>query len=209
VLCLFLSFSLSVNAQDEGKAKADSSKIARLNTRPDSSRLFQFRQKIESSKLVKLIQSEEHSPGKAALFSAVVPGWGQAYNRKYWKIPIVYAGLAAVGYFVVDNQKGYSICRDDYIRLHQDTSAAVLQNPYGLTTKSALLQQMSAFRDDRDLFVLITAAVWGLNVLDANVDGHFFNYDVSDDLSLNISPAIFRMPGRNDYIGLNLVFELH
>ncbi len=168
----------------------------------------QIKARADSSKFLKIMRSSEHSAGKAAIYSAIIPGWGQAYNRKYWKIPIVYAGLATVGYFVVDNQINYSLCRDDYITVYW-ALPRTLKNTNGYSTKSELLSAIDAYRKNRDLFVIVSAAVWLLNVVDANVDGHFYNYDISDDLSLNIFPAGWRMPDGNDYLGLNLVIALH
>ncbi|MBT3242336.1 MAG: hypothetical protein HN352_04240 [Bacteroidetes bacterium] len=168
----------------------------------------QLRAKADSSKLFQLLRSTEHSPSKSALYSALIPGWGQAYNRKYWKIPIVYAGLATVGYFIYDNHHNYVVCRDDYIRLYEDPEAEVF-NKDDIHTTSQLLPKIDEYRKNRDMSVIIMLAVWGLNVVDANVDGHFFNYDVSDDLSLILSPIQGYLPGKESYLGINLVFEMH
>jgi len=126
-----------------------------------------------------------HSPSRATILAAVIPGAGQAYNRKYWKIPIVYAGLTAAGYFLVTNQKNYKDSKRDYLAL-TDT----LESTENLSGKSAaeLLLDIDGYRRYRDLSVLALLAWHGLTIIDANVDAHFFNWDVSEDLSLRIRP---------------------
>ncbi len=173
---------------------------------PDSK--AQLKSKADSSQLVKLLRSEEHSATKAALFSALIPGWGQAYNKKYWKIPIVYTGLATVGYFIYDNHNNYIICRDDYIRVYNDPNAQIFNKDSAKTT-SALLPRIDEYRRKRDLSVIVLFAVWGLNVVDANVDGHFFSFDVSDDLSLNLQALSGYLPESKSYFGLSLMLDMH
>ena len=82
-------------------------------------------------------------------------------------------------------------------------------NKDDIHTTSQLLPKIDEYRKNRDMSVIIMLAVWGLNVVDANVDGHFFNYDVSDDLSLILSPIQGYLPGKESYLGINLVFEMH
>ncbi|MCD6347375.1 MAG: hypothetical protein J7L96_08155 [Bacteroidales bacterium] len=168
----------------------------------------QLRTKADSSNIARILRSSEHSAAKAAIFSALVPGWGQAYNKKYWKIPIVYAGLATVGYFIYDNHSNYLISRDDYIRIYNDPNATVY-NKNEINTKSGLLTLIDSYRKNRDLSVIIMFAVWGLNIVDANVDGHFYNFDINDDLTIFINPASGCLSVRKNYLGLSMTFELH
>jgi hypothetical protein len=125
---------------------------------------------------------KRHSPSRAAVLSAVLPGLGQAYNKKYWKIPIIYAGVASIGYFIYFNNSQYLEYKNLYI------AESELPNPdsryLGLYEDYA-----QAYRRNRDLSVIGLLAFWGLNVIDANVDAHFFNYDISPDLSLEVKPV--------------------
>ena len=169
----------------------------------DSTRI---RKNFQDLELVKVLKSSEHSARKATLYSALIPGWGQAYNRKYWKIPIVWGAIGGVGYYYFTNQHGYATYEDYYIALSQNPDTTL---PIGFTFLTVLYSDISKFRDNRDLSVLIMAAVWGLNVIDANVDGHFFNFDIDEDLSLNFQPASWFISDRKQAYGLSLVLTMH
>lgn len=150
---------------------------------------------------------EEHSAKVAGFASAIVPGLGQAYNKKYWKIPIVYAGLATAGYFIYYNYTVYSNFRNAYaLRIDSDSTTnlesfdiwyvtntqPVFLN--GLET-SGLQSVQDTYRGYLDLSVIIAFGVYALNIVDAVVDGQLYDFDVGDDLSLNVRPFI--VPGIN------------
>jgi len=134
-------------------------------------------------------------PTKAAMRSAILPGWGQAYNKKYWKIPIVYAALAVPAYTFVDNLNWYKKTRDAYsIRYYNDTSTVSDLPTDGidprlqpLTTESLRLYR-NEFRKNVDFSVLAFLLIWGLNVVDATVDAHLRSFNVTEDLSLKVKP---------------------
>lgn len=176
---------------------------------------LQAQKKIDEWKLVQLMKSEEHSAQKATLFSAVIPGWGQAYNKKYWKVPIVWAGLGGIGYFIYSNNSGYNRYKFYYILLSEypDAKITSIVNNDSISwvhnDLDRILNNISSFRKNRDLSVIVLLAWWGLNVVDANVDGHFFNFDIDEDLSLNLSPATIRMAGNRRAIGINLCLNLY
>jgi hypothetical protein len=145
---------------------------------------------------------EIHSPKKAALLS-LVPGLGQAYNKKYWKIPIVYAGLGGIGYFVGWNNKNYQTIKtayndftdedpltDSYLELegtkYYDLETSSGQNEY----KTVLNKQQDYYRRNRDLLIISMAAFYALNIIDASVDAHLFDFDISEDLSFNWQPSM-------------------
>jgi len=135
-----------------------------------------------------------HSVAKAAIFSAVLPGLGQAYNKKYWKIPIIYAGFVAIGYFVVTNNNEYTQFKEAYIYVANGDTVPT-DNPYvGKYNKTQLNDAMEFYRRNRDLSIIIGALWYTLNILEAYVDAHFFDYDISDDLSLHISPSAVNVP---------------
>jgi hypothetical protein len=135
-----------------------------------------------------------HSITKAAVFSAVLPGLGQAYNKKYWKIPVIYAGFAVIGYFIVDNNKEFVKYKEAYIyTANGDTS--YIDNPYvGKYNQSQLKEGMDFYKRNRDLSLILGGLWYTLNILEAFVDAHFFYYDISDDISMHVSPAAFSMP---------------
>jgi hypothetical protein len=160
-----------------------------------------------------------HSPKKAALYSAILPGLGQAYNKKYWKIPIVYGGFAALGYFIRWNNKEYSTAKQAYMDLTDkdpDTKSYMnlkqigyydLNNPTDVANlKTGLTSSQDYYRRNRDLLIIVTVAFYGLNIIDASVDGHFFNFDISDDLTMKVRPAMLQQKNQNIFC-LNCTFN--
>lgn len=137
---------------------------------------------------------KQHSPTRAAIFSAVLPGLGQAYNKKYWKIPIVYAGFGVLTYFIVANTNSYLDYNCAYIeKVNGNTNGnyADLVNRY---TEDQLLSSREYYRRNLDISVLLTALWYSLTILDAAVDAHLMTFDVSQDLSMKLSPAAIPLP---------------
>lgn len=122
------------------------------------------------------------SPSKAAFYSAILPGLGQAYNKKYWKIPIVYAALGTGIYFYVDNNKKYNRYRRAYKRRLAGFNDDEFQNI--VTDNNALIDAQEFYQRNRDLSLLLTVVAYVLNIVDANVDAHLLQFNVSDDLSV-------------------------
>jgi len=141
-----------------------------------------------------------HSPRKATIYSAVLPGLGQIYNRKYWKVPLVYGGFAALGYFINFNNAEYVKFRQAYSDIIDDDPNTISYtrlnvNPgflepdkIGQFTES-LRGAKDYWRRNRDLVVIGTAVFYAVNIIDASVDAHFFNFDISDDLTINWVPG--------------------
>jgi len=152
-----------------------------------------------------------HSPRKAAIRSAILPGWGQAYNKRYWKIPIVYAALGTSAYVFVDNVKWYRSLRYAYkVAYTRDTGnfqhVHVKLQRYVETGNTSFLQyQRNEFRRNIDYSVLVFILLWGLNVVDATVDAHLKSFDVSPDLSFKIKPGYSEMGGTH---GVSLVLAI-
>ncbi|MEO6168770.1 MAG: DUF5683 domain-containing protein [Chitinophagales bacterium] len=159
--------------------------------------------RIKSQKTFRLFP-EEHSPKTAGIASAIIPGLGQAYNKKYWKIPIIYAGLATAGYFIYYNYTIYNNFQKAYeLRGDGDTSTNLSSfNVWYITSTETIyidgyedtqLSELSnIYRRNGDLSVIVAAGIYALNIIDAVVDAHLFHFDVGDDLSLNVQP--FYMP---------------
>lgn len=137
----------------------------------------------------------KHDPHKATMRSLMIPGWGQAYNREYWKIPLVYAAIGIpIGTYIYNNT-WYKRTRDAYtIVVANDTANFGKINKklfyQGYPLDAASLQTYrNQFRRDRDYSLLITLFAWALNVVDATVFGHLKDFDVSDDLSMHVRPS--------------------
>lgn len=158
------------------------------------------------------VSKKKHSPRKAAIRSAILPGWGQAYNRKYWKMPIVYGALGTTAYIFNFNLKQYKRVGFAYkVLLKGDTSEykyvdADLRPFVESNASNALRNYRNQKRRDIDYSVLVFILFWALNVIDATVDAHLKEFDVSDELSLKIKP------GYNTQFNtatLSLVFDIH
>jgi len=147
------------------------------------------------------------SPATAAFYSAVLPGLGQAYNKKYWKIPIVYAALGTGMYFVIDNQKEYDRYRDAYklrISGRPDEFDGTGTNPN--VSEAGLIRAQEVLKKNRDLAIFITIGLYALNIIEANVDAHLddkaFNRNLSWRPSLHVNPV-----DKKTVAGLNLKFD--
>lgn len=136
-----------------------------------------------------------HNPKTATIMSACLPGLGQIYNGKWWKVPIVYAGLGGLGYMAYNNYYEYNSYLNAYKYVSDPQS---IENP--LTEYEQQLAQRyqasqlqtykESYRHDFELYTIILVAWYGVNIIDACVDGHLYTYDISDDLSFNIDPMI-------------------
>ena len=132
---------------------------------------------ISSQKIQK-----DKSPKKAAIYSAVIPGTGQIYTKKYWKVPIIYGGLVTSAYFINDNNNQYKEYRDAAL-LSYETGEDQLGYTY-----SELITLKDHYKRNREISYFSFVGVYILNIIDASVNAHLFNFDVSDDISLNIRP---------------------
>jgi hypothetical protein len=142
------------------------------------------------------------TPARAAFYSAILPGLGQTYNKKYWKIPIVYGAIGTSMYFYVNNNKNYHSYRDAYKR----RLAGYNDDQYQFLDDSRLIQAQRFYQRNRDLSLLVTAAFYVLNIVDANVDAHLIQFNVNEKLSFN--PDIYQ----NDFtakpnLGLSINYK--
>lgn len=133
----------------------------------------------------------KHSPVLASVYSALVPGLGQAYNRKYWKIPIVWAGIGIPLYYGLEQNSRFNEKRDAYVsRLAGDSTDQYLEKG-NFYSNEALLESMDINRRNRDLMYIIAGGIYLLQIIDASVDAHLFYFNVSDDLSFRYSPSLY------------------
>ena len=133
---------------------------------------------------------KKHSPTKATLYSTVLPGLGQIYNHKWWKVPIIYAGFGVMTYFIWSNTDEYLIYRSAYIEKVNGNTNGNYSDLVGKYSEDELLSSSEYYRRNLELSILITALWYILNIIDATVDAHLYTYDINEDLSLKISPGL-------------------
>lgn len=150
--------------------------------------------------------TETHSVSKATWLSTAIPGAGQFYNGAYWKMPIIYGGLGACIYLAIDNHRIYRRYLDAFF-LKIDSNATETNIYVQAYSERELIELQNIYRDWRDLAIIIGAVVWALNVVDAHVDAHLYDYNMSDNLSLRAEPSLFYV---NNFpaVGLRLKLNL-
>ncbi len=145
---------------------------------------------------------EKKIPRKAGLYSAIIPGAGQLYTKKYWKIPIIYAGLITSAYYMKESNNSYQLYRETYLNRISGNNSDVFQGQYSDTD---LITLTNYYRRNREISILCFLGTYILNIVDASVSAHLFNYDISDDLSLHIQPIYF---SKENTTGIALSFNL-
>lgn len=156
-------------------------------------------------------------PAKAALFSAVIPGGGQFYNKAYWKLPIVYATGAVLGYFYFDNNKNYQDYRVALIRRRDGDPATVDQfadHPYlgeanGQTAVNALKYRRDFWRRNRDLTIILSVGAYALQVAEAYVHAHMKEFDISDELAIQVRPNLLPVSSQPGNLTPGLTLTLY
>ena len=153
------------------------------------------------------------SPAKAAFYSAILPGLGQAYNKKYWKIPIVYGAIGTGVFFYIDNNKQYNRYRDAYKRrlagftddeFYFDSQGNPLTTPRVSTDRLQDAQKL--FRRNKEISLLVTIGLYALNIIDANVDAHLLQYNVDENLTLSPHYKLNEFDATSN-LGLTLNFK--
>lgn len=147
-------------------------------------------------------------PSKAAFYSAILPGAGQFYNKKYWKIPIVWGAIGTGVYFYIRNDKQFDRYRDAYKRrlagFTDDEFSDANGNP--LISNDGLIRAQQQFRRNKEVSLLVTIGLYALNIIDANVDAHLLQFNVDENLSLSPHYQYNQMENSGD-LGLTLNFK--
>lgn len=163
-------------------------------------------QRADSIARAKALHKKIYSgPRRASIMSAILPGLGQVYNKKYWKVPVIYVGLGAFGYFFLSNHQEFKYYQKN-LRAEADDDPSTVNELYWLNA-TQLQAEKIRFRKYRDYCGVGFAVMYLLNVIDANVDAHLKTFDVSDDLSLSIDPwqQLYQSPeGLRTSTGLTL-----
>lgn len=133
----------------------------------------------------KLEEIDPLTPAKAAFYSAILPGLGQAYNKKYWKIPLVYGAIGTSMYFYIDNNRKYKDYRNAYKRRLEGYN----DDNYQFLDESRLVAGQKFYQRNRDLSALFVVAFYVLNIIDANVDAALIQFNVNERLSMK--PEIY------------------
>lgn len=150
-------------------------------------------------------------PLRATWLAVIVPGLGQIYNRSYWKLPIVYGGLMGCGFAIAWNGEKYDAYKQAYRDILADANNistnptrsynAILPEGYtiermgGVSNYTAVLKdRQNMYRRYRDISIVVGVLVYALSIIDAYVDAQLFDFDISDDLSINIEPQLYYNP---------------
>lgn len=150
------------------------------------------------------LHAQEHSPTTAVCLS-LLPGAGQVYNQQAWKIPIIYGAFATVGYFVYYNYQKMDMFRDEY--LYRVNNGTANLSDYASYPNSSIYSLYNSYNRDYQLSIIIAAGIYALNLVDAYVYGHLFNFQIDDELSMNISPTVTPTPmGWQPTLGVQLQF---
>lgn len=136
------------------------------------------------------VRQKEHSPTKATIMSALLPGLGQIYNKKYWKVPIIYAGIGVMTYFIAFNTDEYLNYKCAYIEKSNGNTNGNYKELANRYTLEELLSAREYYRRNLEISCLISAVWYVLNIVDAAVDAHLYTYNISDKLALKLEPVV-------------------
>lgn len=195
LLFLLLPFSFSVQAQEP--APADTLQREQPEGRP-----VPLDESIERP--VETVESAPKlDPGKAAFFSAVLPGLGQAYNNSHWKIPIIYlGGVLVVSSVRIYDRNYHSSLRQLEERTHFPQAEAGPNAP----SMETLIRQTNYYRRQRDYTIIMGGLLYVLNIVEAYSYAHLQDFDLSDDLAMRVRPAVLAAPGTP---GAGIALTLH
>jgi hypothetical protein len=202
IFCLLAAFAVTAKAQTVDTAGVKTEPADTSGIKQNEIKMPILAPKPKAMvKETKYHPDSTHSPHKAVMRSLMVPGWGQAYNRKWWKVPIVYTGLGLLGSAVVFNQNYYSqflaIAKyrrrgeapgpnDKYYKEYQE---------YASAPDSFVENAVNGYRRNRDLSILGILGAWGIQMIDAYIDAKFIHsYTMDNDLSFRITPGLINQP---------------
>lgn len=185
-----------------------------------SSEKEQYNKKVE----VKFVEDFQPDPTKAVIYSAIFPGLGQIYNKKYWKLPIVYGGFMGVVYAVSWNGNMYNDYKNGYKDIMLDhytmkrwhnlvgEDPSIIVDDYSKLSywQDRLKRNRDVFRRNRDLAIIVGVGLYALCMIDAYVDAHLYNFTVSPDLSMTMAPVVWGPSSMTNYVTVgfqcNIVF---
>jgi len=158
---------------------------------------------LETNEIIEIeTDTLENRPNTASLYSAVLPGLGQGYNKKYWKIPIIYGSGVVIGYFINYNHQLFKQYRDGLIALIDQDDRTVPFDPS--LNRNDYQRNVDFWRRNRDLLMIGGLLLYVMSIVDANVDAHLELFTVEDDISLNLEPSFDQTAMQTSLIGLSL-----
>lgn len=147
--------------------------------------LVSIAQSLSAQQPTELVKA--HSPKRATIYSAILPGMGQVYNKQAWKIPIIYALGATTTYIAINNYQNSIKFKNEYFN-RLDGKTSELLPDYSTYSDESILSLHEAYNKNFQLSVMITGVVYLLNIIDAMVYGHLFDFDINEDLRASIKP---------------------
>ena len=183
IIILFLCFQVSPTFSQN----VDSTSISKTHLNDSTVKIKSEKKSIIAHDSVKI-----HSPKKAAWMSAALPGLGQIYNHKYWKLPIIYVGFGVIGYLGYDYYTKFSHYKSSYlVRSNID----VTKTDYfpEISSKDILYQNLTYYRRNFELTCIFGTLFYALNIIDATVDAHLYHFDISENLSMNVKPEVMSL----------------
>lgn len=133
-----------------------------------------------------LVVPIDNAPSKAAYYSMIFPGLGQAYNKSYWKIPIIYGLGATLGYFINFNNNRHILFKNSFFAKTRNLPD---QDPFPQRSLRVVTLNKDFFQRNRDLLIILSGLLYALNIVEATVDAHLKDFDLSDDLSVSLRPS--------------------
>ncbi|MEP5611730.1 MAG: DUF5683 domain-containing protein [Cyclobacteriaceae bacterium] len=161
---------------------------------------------IRTDEDIQLFQEvSDLDPQRSALLSAIVPGMGQVYNKQYWKVPIIYAGLATFAHFINYNNDLYHAFRNAAI-----SNSNGLGNPFSdvSSSQTTVIRNRDNFRRNRDFLIILGSVFYLLNIVDAHVSAHLEEFNINDDLALTIEPSMQNTSVNSAAIGASLILRI-
>lgn len=188
IIIALVLFSESLFAQTKDSAKYNNEPIGNINTiRGKKDTVKSVSVKPDSLRVKKEVKKAIYGKARtAAIMSAVLPGSGQAYNKQYWKMPVVYAALGGLGYWAYNNNKQYKYYSNNLRAMFDDDPNTNNTSQY--KDAGQLITQKNQYKKSRDLAIILCGVAYTLNIIDANVSAHLKTFDVSNDLSLQFKP---------------------
>jgi hypothetical protein len=153
----------------------------------------------EDSETYYFDESNIKNPKKATILSAILPGSGQVYNGKAWKVPLIYGGFATNIYFIEFNDRRYKALREALFQFD-----AGEPNDFPNLNRDGLVRQVNYWRRNRDLNYFLFIGIYALNIIDAQVDAHLSSFDVSENLSFRFEPSYENLTAGGNIFGLSL-----
>lgn len=183
---------------------AEKSKDTLISTKKDTVVARSFIPKVKKTKEKVFHPDSTHDPHKAFIRSLLIPGWGQVYNHRWWKVPVIYGGLSLLGVAIVFNNTYYN----QFLTIAQDLEKGIVPTPkdkyysqyqiYVVQSgyaSTAIDDATDSYRRDRDLCILGVLGAWGINVVDAYIDAKFqHSYTVDNNFSMKVEPSVISQP---------------